>query len=137
MKTILISLFLILFSIASSAQNQTKQNDMAAAPKETATNKIYQLFPTKNYWTFIKLDTRNGKLWQVHFTVKDDGGRDELSLNLISLVGKEKGTAGRFTIYPTENMYNFYYSTRLRVKSIKCNGQWRKKTEVLFQLRKR
>ena len=72
-----------------------------------ATQTIYKLFPTQNYWTFIKLDTRNGKMWQVHFTVKEDGGRGELILNSIPLVDKEEEVNGRFTLYPTENMYNF------------------------------
>jgi hypothetical protein len=49
---------------------------------------IYKLFPTENYWTFIKLDTRNGKMWQVHFTVSD-GNEGELILNSRSLVWTE------------------------------------------------
>jgi len=46
-------------------------------------------------------------MWQVHFTVKDDGGQGELVLNSLPLVSKEKEVNGRFTLYPTENMYNF------------------------------
>ena len=69
---------------------------------------IYKLFPTQNYWTFIKLDTRNGKMWQVHFTISNDGYQGELILNSSSLVWtKEEEVNGRFTLYPTNNIYNF------------------------------
>lgn len=106
MKTNFITLTFMLFSVVSFAQSQPKPN-VATQQKVHSENSIYQLFPTKNYWTFLKLDTRNGKMWQVHFTVKDDGGRRELILNSINLVSKEKETNGRFTLYPTENIYNF------------------------------
>lgn len=106
MKMRFITLGLMLFSIVSFAQNQTQQSSTNQERQGSETT-TYQLFSTKNYWTFIKLDTRNGKMWQVHFTVKEDGGRGELVLNPLSLVSKEKEINGRFTLYPTENMYNF------------------------------
>ena len=136
MKTKLISLLLILFSIVSSAQNQAKQKETVEA-KQISTDKIYQLFPTKNYWTFIKLDTRNGKLWQVHFTVKDDGGRDELSLNSISLVGKGKETAGRFTLYPTENMYNFLLLDQIDGEVYQVQWSMEEKNRGIVQIKKK
>ena len=68
---------------------------------------IYKLFPTENYWTFIKLDTRNGKMWQVHFSISEDEYDGELILNSRSLLWDDKEINGRFTLYPTKNMYNF------------------------------
>ena len=106
MKAKFITLTIMLFSIVSFAQSQTKQGN-TIQQKQVLENTIYQLFPTKNYWTFIKLDTRNGKMWQVHYTINEDGEQGELVLNSLSLVIKEKETKGRFTLYPTENMYNF------------------------------
>ncbi|MCQ2578554.1 MAG: hypothetical protein MJ176_08500 [Treponema sp.] len=35
-----------------------------------STNVRYRLFPTQNTWTFLKLDTITGKIWQVQFSVK-------------------------------------------------------------------
>lgn len=104
MKTTLLTLTIVLFWISSFAHNQTNPSSSIQQKNENA---IYQLFPTQNYWTFIKLDTRNGKMWQVHFTVTDDGERAELVLNSIPLVVEGKEIIGRFTLYPTENMYNF------------------------------
>lgn len=65
----------------------------------------YKLFPTKNIWNFIKLDTRNGKMWQVQFDTGSN--RFETMLNMKSLVPKDQEENGRFTLYPTTNTYNF------------------------------
>jgi len=113
MKTKFFTLFFVLFSVVSFAQSQTKQDStnqkeqVSEITKRVEENPTYQLFPTQNYWTFIKLDTRNGKMWQVHFTVEEDGASGELILNSIPLVGEQKEINGRFTLYPTENIYNF------------------------------
>lgn len=103
MKTQFLTLTFVLFSIFSFAQNPTKQSSIIQQKSENA---IYQLFPTQNIWTFIKLDTRNGKMWQVHFSVSDEN-KGELVLNSLPLVSEANETKGRFTLYPTENMYNF------------------------------
>ena len=106
MKKIFFTLTFALVTIVSFGQTQTKSTKIVQQ-KQISENTIYQLFPTQNYWTFIKLDTRNGKMWQVHFSVKDDNNTGELVLNSLPLVDKEDEVNGRFTLYPTENMYNF------------------------------
>ena len=65
----------------------------------------FKLYPTDNMWTFIKLDTRNGKMWQVQFSVNGDDYRFEIPLNTTAL--STHSTNGRFELYPTQNMFNF------------------------------
>lgn len=103
-KFLILALFI--FANVSFALTQTKQPN-PVPQKLISDNTIYQLFPTQNYWTFIKLNTRNGKMWQVHFSVRDDSSTGEVVLNSIPLVSKENEVNGRFTLYPTKNMYNF------------------------------
>ncbi len=103
MKTKFLTLTFVLFSVFSFAQNPTKQISRIQHKSENA---IYQLFPTQNIWIFIKLDTRNGKMWQVQYSVIDEN-KGELVLNSLPLVSEANETKGRFTLYPTENMYNF------------------------------
>jgi len=57
-------------------------------------------------WTFIKLDTRNGRMWQVQFDVQGDN-RMETILNDKPLVTSDKEAYGRFTLYATQNIFNF------------------------------
>jgi hypothetical protein len=104
MKTIFFTITFILFTGASFGQ--ARQTNLAIQT-QISENTIYRLFPTQNFWTFIKLDTRNGKMWQVHFSVNDDSKTGELVLNSLALVDKEEEANGRFTIYTTENIYNF------------------------------
>lgn len=90
---------------------------------------IYKLFPTENYWTFLKLDTRNGKIWQVHYSVSD-GFEGELDLNPNSLIPDEKEISGRFNLYQTENMYNFLLLDQLAGTSYQV--QWNNEKHLRF-----
>jgi hypothetical protein len=65
----------------------------------------YRLFKTKNTWNFIELDTQTGRMWQVQFSVNESGNRLKIPLNKDGYV--KDGKPGRFTLYPTKNMYNF------------------------------
>ena len=108
---------LALFLFVSYLQGQTQQDSISTTqqteqqvPKvQQLEIPIYKLFSTQNMWTFIKLDTRNGKMWQVQYTVNTkDHERFESTLNSSSLLYSwEEEINGRFTLYPTTNTYNF------------------------------
>lgn len=68
---------------------------------------VYRLFATQNMYTFIKLDTRNGKMWQVQWSTKGSDYRFETELSDVSMVNKDEEKNGRFFLYPTTNIYNF------------------------------
>ena len=106
MKAIYLILIFVLSSIITTAQNQSASPNGIQNTEETESI-TYKLFPTQNYWTFIKLNTRNGKMWQVHFTLDNDGVSAELILNSVALVDNDKEVNGRFNLYSTENIYNF------------------------------
>lgn len=68
----------------------------------------YQLYPTTNIWTHILLDTATGRAWQVQFSVGDDAPSAKFEINNESLLPTGSAPkSGRFTIYPTQNMYTF------------------------------
>lgn len=108
MKKVIILVIVILISMTSFAQAQTEKGESGVS--QNVQNSLlavkYRLFPTQNMWTFIKLNTRNGQMWQVQFDVQDDN-RFETHLNILPLVGKAKEVDNRFTLYPTENIYTF------------------------------
>ena len=68
-------------------------------------NSSFRLYPTENIYTFLKLDTRNGRIWQVQWST--DVNRFESYLNLASLTTEEEEMKGRFMLYPTQNMWTF------------------------------
>lgn len=101
----LFMMLLILLSIGfTNCTNVTPQEK--EQPKEEQTMILpFKLYPTNNMWTFIKLDTRNGKMWQVQFSVNGDDYRFEIPLNIAALA--TDSINGRFELYSTQNMFNF------------------------------
>lgn len=97
-------MFLLLGSISLHAQTKTKPNVVDNVKEIQGAN--FRLFPTTNMWTFIKLDTRNGLLWQVQYSLNPEN-RMVTYLNLDRLASVNEEVKDRFTLYPTQNMYNF------------------------------
>ncbi len=65
------------------------------------------LFETTNMWTFLLLDTATGRVWQNGFSM-DETPNFRLPINLASLLpAGESEQNGRFTLYPTQNMFTF------------------------------
>jgi hypothetical protein len=68
----LILIFAVSINIAHANSNEFEgiPNDGAISENISVQKHdsiIYSLFPTENMWTFIKLNTRNGKMWQVQY----------------------------------------------------------------------
>ena len=122
MKKIIISLIVVLTAMTAFAQTQTNTNSTVSPDNDI----VYRLFPTQNRWIFIKLNTRNGQMWQVQYYINDDNKRLETSLNLTTRVSKEEEVNGRFFLYPTQNMYNFILLDQLdgRVWQVQWSTEW-------------
>lgn len=98
---------IVIVSLLSFVSCQHEGNRSSSSTKqEIMNNTRYELFPTENIWTFLKLDTQNGKIWQVQYSL-DDSYRGEIELNSKALIPDNAAENGRFTLYPTKNLYNF------------------------------
>lgn len=103
MKRLLFILFAIIVSSREFVFAQEIETDSV---QMTLNEENYKLYPTENMWTFLKLDTRTGKVWQVQYSVNSDN-YGEVVVNDWDLTYGENDKAGRFELYPTQNMYNF------------------------------
>jgi len=101
-----------------SAQDVTDSATVVRSADEVAR---YKLYPTTNMWTFLKLDTRNGRIWQVQWSFEQDK-RFETALSLHSVVWKDEEVNGRFILYPTTNNYNFIMLDQINGKTYQV--QW-------------
>ena len=101
---ILISVIIALTALPSFAQTESSQTSNTTQQSIIAVS--YRLFPTQNIWTFIRLNTRNGRMKQVQFGMEDDR-RLIANLNSEALVTSDKEVNDRFTLYPTQNIYTF------------------------------
>ena len=67
---------------------------------------IYKLYPTQNMYTFLELNTMTGQIWIVQWSTSGNRMKYVLSLEE-QIYSWDEPIAGRFELYPTENMYNF------------------------------
>ena len=67
----------------------------------------YELYPTDNMWTFLKLNTATGQIWQVQYSVKGSDYRYETVLSTTQRAFGDAVICGRFELHKTQNMYNF------------------------------
>jgi hypothetical protein len=106
--------------LPSAALAQT--HDSIPEPTQN-TEVTYRLFRTQNIYTLLKLDTRNGHVWQVQWNTESEKrfvapiypyGRNPCSSTALgtvcqptTLVKGGEARVGRFTLYPTPNIYTF------------------------------
>ena len=116
-KAVTISLLLFSFMCLTSCNNTGgKLEELEKQVNKIALNTanadpIYRLYPTRNMWNFLKLDTRNGKISMVQFSVEDNEKQFEYELSNKALC--ENTAPGRFMLQPTENIYNFIMLERV------------------------
>ena len=92
---------------SDSLQTTLSEKDiLSIVASNTISEENYKLYPTDNMWTFLKLDTRTGKIWQVQYSVNSDS-YGEVVVNERDLTYSSNEKAGRFELYPTQNIYNF------------------------------
>ena len=118
MRYLLSFVAVLLCSVTLSAQDYSGQDSAESVFNEETIQGLallktimndcpaYELYRTDNMWTFLKLETSTGKIWQVQYAV-GDGDAFQVVLNDISLAFDGMETAGRFKLHPTDNMYNF------------------------------
>lgn len=118
MKRIIILLSIIISSSAFAIGNfdvpETSPEPESEDPSENVFSyedmERYKLYPTKNMWNFLKLDTRTGVITQVQYDVSGNGqGEFILSYRILLPMDESWRDAknGRFKLYPTQNTYNF------------------------------
>ena len=124
MKKIIIVLFVVLATTNTFAQSTSQPPIQNISTDSTV---VYRLFATNNTFNFIKLNTRNGQMWQVQWSLKDN--RFETTLSDISLVTKDEERNGRFFLYPTTNTFNFILLDQIdgRVWQVQWNFDAEKK----------
>lgn len=126
MKATLITLFLLSAVTFSYGQTTSEVPSQIVSTDSAVT---YRLFSTRNMYTFIKLDTRNGKMWQVQWSNKGNEYRFESTLSYISQVNKDEEKNGRFFLYPTTNIYTFILLDQIDGRAWQV--QWGKEDERL------
>ena len=67
----------------------------------------FKLYPTKNMWTFLKLNTATGQVWIVQWNTEDEKRFEYTLDDNVRLKAGQETICGRYILQPTENFYNF------------------------------
>jgi hypothetical protein len=68
---------------------------------------LYRLFPTHNMWKMLELNTATGAIAVLQFTTGDANMRWKQPYGGPTIFNGNNNDAGRFTLYPTTNIFNF------------------------------
>ena len=104
---LLLSLMGMAITIPTAAQTNERQQTVTSSIQNKDAK--YLLFPTRNNFNFLKLNTRNGEVDIVQFSLSGSETQFEsrIESDEYPLVSKEEESNGRFYLYPTTNIFNF------------------------------
>ena len=108
------------------------ENDIMSVTQNP--NVRWRLFPTQNISTLLQLDTATGQIMQLHFAIGDSGYSGVFPLNSVNLAIGEKQFPGRFTLYPTKNMYSFILLDQIRGYSWRIQWSFEEKYRFCIPL---
>lgn len=134
MKKILVLILFITVQFSAYAQNSSVKPD--GGHTQQSSDVKYRLFKTENVFTMLLLDTSTGKVWQTQFSVNEEKGtRLMIPINDRSLVRSEEITrVGRFTLYPTLNMYNFMLLDQDTGRLFQCQWSLKKEERIILSI---
>ena len=131
----LLSILILILGFTASAQIDSMVTSLEIE-KQIDVPKVdiptYQLFPTENPWALLKLNTVNGIVSQLHYSISDNF-EGELFINSYSLLYDREEIIGRFTLYPTQNTYNFILLDQIDGRTWKV--QWNNDIDKRFMRR--
>lgn len=99
---------------ASAQSNESTQ--LPSSERVSSNQEYFRLYPTENIYTFLKLDTRDGTIFQVQWSM-EEATRFETFLNILPLVEEEEQVANRFTLVPTKNRWTFILLDQINGKT--------------------
>lgn len=117
MKKILCLILCVVSFLFASANNDSINSEVLSYKdsllfeqlqvfQEQLREPMYKLYPTQNMYTFLELNTGTGQIWIVQWSTSGNRMKYILDIEERIYVWDDK-IAGRFELYPTENMYNF------------------------------
>ena len=99
-------LLVALLSASLPAQQRPPSTVATQGPMQRFDSR-FKLYPTQNVWTFLLLDSTNGRVWQLHFAVTDKEFSGRLPINEDELAPASSAHLGRFALRETQNVYTF------------------------------
>lgn len=146
MKKLILILFVISTSIVFAQEGKEDSISTEDVPRKITTvdgevliktTDRYKIYPTRNTYNFIKLDTRNGYITAIQWNIEDDK-RFEWLISYDDLVpDHEDKINGRFEIYPTDNIYNFLLLDKINGNTWQVQWSFEPKENLVIRIWKK
>lgn len=95
----------------------------------------FLLFPTQNYYIFLKLNTRTGEVYMVQYSMEEDKRGDiKIDSWQYPLAKDKEQINGRFFLYPTTNMYNFLLLDQIDGRVWQVQWHFEKEKRILTRI---
>ena len=96
-------------SFTTKAQSLESNDLRRFGNYQSPTPAKFRLYPTSNRYTYLRLNTTNGFIDIVQYSTTEEQESMIYPLSVYPVVMDffNLGTLDRFTIYPTQNVYNF------------------------------
>ena len=94
----------------------------------------FLLFPTKNIYNFLKLNTRTGEVSIVQYSLDGKEGEVKIQSHYYPLVSKEEQSNGRFYLYPTTNIFNFLLMDQIDGRVWQVQWNFEEKNRMLKRI---
>jgi hypothetical protein len=104
-RTFLSIIFLIILLTVQSLYAADKIKIISEPSQKTDAR--YRIYRTDNFWNQLLLDTQTGKLWQISYGIESESLKAKIPINVVPFATGKNAIIGRFTLYPTDNMWNF------------------------------
>jgi len=97
----------LLLTGISTAQNVDSNDLRTPLPQTTNPDALYRLFPTHNMYTMLELNTATGAISIIQWGFEDNKRFKRDFIAPPTTVSTENSQRGRFTLYPTVNIFTF------------------------------
>ena len=108
-KIICLALCAMVLSFTSCVDKKRDQQlfEQLSTFQQQLCDDVFELYPTNNMWTFLKLNTITGQIWIVQWS-NDRERRFTYPLSEKPLIADDdRLQTGRFSLIETNNMYTF------------------------------
>ena len=103
---IVLSILTPLFHHSALAQDVPGGTQRLAVTPQRS-NVRFTLTPTRNFWTFLLLDSNTGRVWQVQYSLSDSTFSGRVAINEKPLATSTSAHVGRFSLQETQNFFTF------------------------------
>lgn len=106
-KITLLAVCIFTLSLVSCDNKNEQLLEQLNVIKQQTQNDTFKLYPTRNMWTFLELNTMTGQIWIVQWSMDNEKQFKYTLDDKVRISKTDANVSGRFSLHATENIFNF------------------------------